>query len=166
MESRSTISALIKVIDDWSQALDQGKEVCVIFFDVSKAFDKVPHLPLLQQMEEINLNPYLIRWFKDYLSDRHQVVAVEGELSNKLPVVSGVPQGSILGPLLFIMYINNVVTTISSGSEINMFADDIALYRIITSTNDYAVLSYRKISVPLLLSLTINILTLTKINVV
>ena len=51
MESRSTISALIKVIDDWSQALDQGKEVCVIFFDVSKAFDEVPHLPLLQQME-------------------------------------------------------------------------------------------------------------------
>ena len=140
MESRSTISALIKIIDDWSQALDQGREVCVIFFDVSKAFDKVPHLPLLQQMEEINLNPYLIRWFKDYLSDRHQVVAVEGEVSNKLPVVSGVPQGSILGPLLFIMYINNVITTISSGSEINMFADDIAVYRIITSTNDYAVL--------------------------
>ena len=82
MESRSTISALIKVIDDWSQALDQGREVCVIFFDVSKAFDKVPHLPLLQQMEEINLNPHLIRWFKDYLSDRHQVVAVGGELSN------------------------------------------------------------------------------------
>ena len=51
MESCSTVSALIKVIDDWSQALDQGKEVCVIFFDVSKAFDEVPHLPLLQQME-------------------------------------------------------------------------------------------------------------------
>ena len=86
--------------------------------DISKAFDKVPHLTLLQQMEEINLNPYLIRWLKDCLSDRHQVVAVEGELSSKLPVVSGVPQGSILGPLLFIMYIKNVVTTISPGSEI------------------------------------------------
>ena len=72
----------------------------------------------MPRLEEINLNPYLIRWLKDCLSDRHQVVAVEGELSSKLPVVSGVPQGSILGPLLFIMYINNVVTTISSGSEI------------------------------------------------
>ena len=81
-------------------------------------------------MEEISLNPYLVRWLKDFLSDRHQVVAVEGELSSKLPVVSGIPQGSILSPLLFIMYINNVVTTILSGSEVNMFADDIALYRI------------------------------------
>ena len=128
MESRSTISALIKVIDDWSSALDQGKEVCVVFFDVSEAFDKVPHLLLIQQFEEVNVNPYLIRWLKDYLSDRFQVVAVEGEMSSKLPVVSGVPQGSILGPLLFIMYINNIVTTISPGSEINMLADDIAYY--------------------------------------
>ena len=71
-------------------------------------------------MEEINLNPFLIRWLKDYLSDRHQVVAVEGELSTKLQVVSGVPQGSVLGPLPFIMYINNIVTVISSGSVINV----------------------------------------------
>ena len=127
MESRSTISALIKVVDDWSRALDQGKEVSVVFFYASKAFDKVPHLPLLQLMEEVNLNPYLIRWFKGYLSDSHQVVAIEGEQSRELPVESGVPQGSILVPLLFI---NNIVATISAGSEINMFADDIALYCI------------------------------------
>ena len=58
--------------------------------------------------------------------------------SNKLQVVPGVPQGSALGPLLFIMYINNIITTNSSGSEINMFADDIALYCIVTSQSDYA----------------------------
>ena len=89
METRSTISALIKVVDDWSRALDQGKEVCVVFFDISKAFHKVPHLLLLQQMEEVNLDPYLVRWLRDYLSDRYQVVAVEGEISSKLQVVSG-----------------------------------------------------------------------------
>ena len=63
------VETAIASVDDWSRGLDQGKEVCVVFFDVSKAFDKVPHLPLLQQMEEINLNPFLKRWLRDYLSD-------------------------------------------------------------------------------------------------
>ena len=70
MTDRSTISALIKVVDDWSKALDQGSEVCVVFFDVSKAFDKVPHLPLIQQLQELYVDPYLIRWLIDYLSNR------------------------------------------------------------------------------------------------
>lgn len=89
------------------------------------------------------------------MSDQHQVVAVEVELSTKLLVVSGVPQGGVLGLLLLIMHINNIVTVISSGSEINMFADDIALYRIITSPNDYVM--YRKMSVPSHLFSTKNI---------
>ena len=105
-------------------------------------------------MEEINLNPHLIRWLKDYLSDRHQIVAVEGELSGKLPVVLGVLQGSILGPLLFIMYINTVTVTISSGSEINMFVDDIVLsYHQLTMQEDVNAIS------------SINLLTLMKTNV-
>ena len=58
--------------------------MCVVFLNVSKAFDKVPHLPLIQQLEEVNLNPYPIRWLKDYLSNRFQVVAIEGEMSNTL----------------------------------------------------------------------------------
>jgi hypothetical protein len=68
MSSKSTISALIKVVDDWSGALDQGFEVCIVFFDISKVFDTVPHLPLLQQMEKLGLNPFLLRWIKSYLS--------------------------------------------------------------------------------------------------
>lgn len=124
-------------MDDCSQALDQRK--CVIFFDVRKVFDRVPHLPLLQ-LQEININPYLIRWLKDYLSNRFQFVAVDGEESSILPVVSGVPRGSVLGPLLVIMYINSVTAIISPDSEINMFADDITLYRIIKSLTDYSTL--------------------------
>ena len=88
MTDRSTISALIKVVDDWSKALDQGSEVCVVFFDVSKAFDKVPHLPLIQQLQELYVDPYLIRWLIDYLSNRYQFVAVDGETSKQLSVVS------------------------------------------------------------------------------
>ena len=73
MESRSTVSALIKVVDDWSHALDQGKEECVTVYFLTSIKPlirpKVPHLPLLQQMEEINLNPFLKSCLRDYLSD-------------------------------------------------------------------------------------------------
>ena len=135
--SRSSVSALLRVIDDLSHALDHGYEMCMVFFDVSKAFDTVPHVPLLETLQNLNVNEYLLRWIKSYLLNRSQYVAVEGHDSSTLPVVSGVPQGSVLGPLLFISYINDVTSIVSSESELNLFADDIALYRIIKSPADY-----------------------------
>ena len=133
---RST-SALISVIYDWLSALDNGHEICVVFFDVQKAFDSVPHLPLLQKLEQIGINPYILRWVQSYLTERKQYVVVEGSCSPSLKVLSGVPQGSVLGPLLFIIYLNDVSNCISGGSKINLFADDIALYRVVTNPNDY-----------------------------
>ena len=76
MANRSTVSALIKVVDDWQKALDQGYEVCVVFFDVSKAFDTVPHSLLLAKLSELGLDPYLLRWIRNYLSDRSQYVVL------------------------------------------------------------------------------------------
>ena len=140
MPERSTTSALITVVNEWLQALDAGNEICVIFFDVRKAFDSVPHIPLLNRLAEIELPPAIIRWLKNYLTDRVQFVAIEGAQSDILPVISGVPQGSVLEPLLFITYINDIAALVSEGSKINMFADDIALYRIIKSPLDYAML--------------------------
>ena len=74
---------------------------------------------------------YISRWIKSYLLQRSQFICADGCNSHSLPVISGIPQGSVLGPLLFISYINDVTSVVSTGSEINLFADDIALYRII-----------------------------------
>ena len=137
MSSRSSISALIQVVDSWAQAFDQGYEICVIFFDIQKSFDTVPHLLLLEKLRALEVNPYLLRWIESYLANRTQYVGVDGYDSHNLPVISGVPQGSILGPLLFITYINDVSTTKSQGSKMNLFADDIALYRVIKTPSDY-----------------------------
>ena len=112
----------------------------MVFFDVRKAFDSVLHLPLLQKLEQIGINPYILRWVHNYLTEREQFVVVEGSHSPTLEVLSGVPQGSVLGRLLFVIYINDVANCISGGSKINLFADDIALYGIITNHDDYSAL--------------------------
>ena len=91
-------------------------------------------------MERLGLNPYFLRWIKSYLSDRTQHVVVDGCRSQRLPVIYRVPQRSVLGPLLFICYINDVASVISEGNDMNLFADDIALYRVIKSPADYNLL--------------------------
>ena len=95
---------------------------------------------LLQKLEQIGINPFILRWVRSYLMEREQFVVVEGSHSPTLKVLSGVPQGSVLGPLLFVVYINDVANCISGGSKINLFANDIALYRIITNQDDYSAL--------------------------
>lgn len=111
-----------------------------MFFDLRKAFDSVPHAPLLDKLSALKLNTHLLQWIHSYLANRSQTVVVGGEESSMQPVISGVPQGSVLGPLLFLIYINDVVARVSPSSKLALFADDIALYRSITSPADYVVL--------------------------
>ena len=103
-----------------------------MLFDISKAFDSVPHVLLLQKLSSININPYIIRWIQSYLTHRTQYVAINGTESPALPVVSGVPQGSVLG----LLYINDVTCVVYNG-KIIIYADDIALYEVIHSPNDF-----------------------------
>ena len=93
LEGRSTVTALIKCTDDWLKSLEDGSDTCAIFFDFRKAFDSVPHHPLIVKLRALGLDDCIINWVKNYLAERTQVVAVNGVESDPLPVLSGVSQG-------------------------------------------------------------------------
>ena len=125
----STFNQLVDIYNTFCQALDDGKEVRGIFCDISKAFDRVWHKGLLFKLQSIGISGSLLQWFTDYLYNRKQRVVISGVSSNWSSVEAGVPQGSILGPLLFLLFINDIVENINSS--IRLFADDTTLYIIV-----------------------------------
>ena len=125
----STVNQLTYLYNVFCQALDSGKEVRAVFCDISKAFDRVWHAGLLLKLQAAGVSGKILAWFKSYLSDRRQRVVIPGATSDWTFIQSGVPQGSILGPLLFLVYINDIVIDI--GSNIRLFADDTSLYIIV-----------------------------------
>ena len=112
--------------------------MCSIFFDLRKAFDSVPHRPLVDKLASLGLDAHTLSWITSYLTNRKQHVVVGGESSQDTPVLSGVPQGSVLGPLLFLLYIDDVFNILlSDGSTLNLYADDMLLYKPVKSIEDF-----------------------------
>ena len=139
-QKKSCETQLITTIRDFAESINDKDQTDAILLDFSKAFDKVDHKLLLSKLSSYGISNSLLAWLKSFLSNREQTVIVDGSESSPLPVLSGVPQGTVLGPLLFLVYINDIAKDLSHGTHLRLFADDSLLYRVIKSPEDSATL--------------------------
>jgi len=131
---RSATLQLLNVMDKWMTILDEGGNIDVIFCDIMKAFDTVPIGRLLAKVRSYGIGGNLLSWIRSFLTDRTMTVLVNGEKSKEGKVTSGVPQGSVLGPLLFVIYMNDMPAMVNSF--LFMFADDTKMFREIKDETD------------------------------
>ena len=122
LKARSCLTNILCFLEDVTKWVDEGSPVDIIYLDFKKAFDKVPHQRLLLKLKAHGIGNGMINWIEKWLIDRRQRVVVDGEVSNWKSVLSGVPQGSVLGPILFLIYINDLDDDITS--KVLKFADD------------------------------------------
>ena len=135
----STVNQLIEIYHNIISNMDRGRDVRFSFCDVSKAFDKVWHKGLPFKLKLTGVNKQLISWIESYLSDRQQKVVSEGFSSTLQGIKAVVPQGSVLGPFLFLVYINDIVNDINN--DIRLFADDTSLFVVVENDHTAAATS-------------------------
>ena len=133
----STVSQLVELYHKFCKSVSEGKEIRIVFLDISKAFDRVWHRGLLKKLEHFGIKGCLLEWFRDYLYDRTQRVVVNGQSSDWIRITAGVPQGSVLGPLLFLVFINDIVHVVTN-CQIRLFADDTCLFVEVDNRADAA----------------------------
>ena len=125
---------LLESLEDWTKSLDHGKDVDVIFYDFKKAFDTLSHSKLILKLESYGIIGNILHWIKDFLTNRTQEVVINQVHSSTQKVLSGVPQGSVLGPVLFRVFINDLPDL--AEITVRLSADDSKAYSIINTDND------------------------------
>ena len=126
-KGRWTEQAIVEITDILKQAIDNNLFTCGVFLDFAKAFDTVNHSILLNKLEKYGIRGVPLRWFTSYLTNRQQYVSIDGTESSKQTIKCGIPQGSSLGPLLFLLYINDIPNC-SDKLSFRIFADDTNIF--------------------------------------
>jgi len=136
LAKHSTCSQLLECANDWSFELNLRHSVDVAYIDFQKAFDSVVHSKLCYKLLAYGITGNLLSWITNFLSNRVQAVKVGNKISEYVTVKSGVPQGSVLGPVLFLLYINDIVDLFGEGLSAKLFADDVKIYGVINDVLD------------------------------
>ena len=129
---------LVTLIEDLMRNSIAGNQTDLVLLDFSKAFDKVSHQKLLLKLHRYGIRGPTLKWIQAFLSDRTQTVVIDNEKSATVPVTSGVPQGSVLGPILFLIYINDLPD--KTRSKVRLFADDTVIYLAVSNLEDAQIL--------------------------
>ncbi|BHF66440.1 hypothetical protein SprV_0200945700 [Sparganum proliferum] len=137
-KGRSCTTNLLRSLQSWTRALDDRHEVHIAFIDFQKAFDTVPHQRLLHKLKKIGIGGNFLKWIENFLLGRHQVVCIGQGKSDPAMVGSGVPQGSVLGPILFLIYVDDAARALDC--EVAMFADDMKIWSVIRGPADEDIL--------------------------
>ena len=132
---KSCLTQLLHHFDDIIESLSNGDDMDANYLDYAKAFDKVDHQLLLSKLQLYGFHSKIIRWIESFLTNRSQQVIVDGHMSITTPIISGVPQGTVLGPILFLIFINDIASCVSH-STLRCFADDTRICRSISDLNN------------------------------
>ena len=130
LRHRSTLHQLLVFLHNIFNSFNNNTQIDVTYLDFKKAFDSVAHNELLVKLWNFGITGSLWNWFKTYLSSRIQCVHLNDAISNPLPVISGAPQGSVLGPILFLVFVNDISDSVLS-SKVLLFADDTKCFKAI-----------------------------------